>query len=127
MPFHSFTTFVKFATFADPNSVVISHMPLTRETVTRHGRGIHQKVLRQKLINQLKNAIFWSTIVDESNDTAKKEQRCMYVHFVNVEKQEVVEDFLEMKQVHGHPNDTAIFEAMMQMLDPEYQNCQVTT
>ena len=104
-----YTTFVEFATLADPNSVAFSHMPSSRETVTRHTRDIHQKVLRPDLINQLKNIIFWSIIVDESSDTATKERMCMYVHFVNVEKQAVVEYFFEMKQVLGHPTATANF------------------
>ena len=122
MPFNSSTTFVEFATLAYPNSVVFSHMPSSRETVIRRTRDIHRKVLRPDLINQLKNAIFWSIFVDETTDTATKEQMCMYVRFVNVEKQAVVEYFLEMKQVLGHPTATAIFEAMMQVLDPEDQN-----
>ena len=113
MPFNSSTAFVKLVTLADPNSVVFSHVLSSRETVTRRTRDIHQKVLRPDLIDQLKNAIFWSIIVDDSTDTATKEQMHMYVRFVNVEKQAVVEYFLEMKQVLGHPTATAIFEAMM--------------
>ena len=125
MPFNSSTAFVEFATLSDPNLVVFSHMPSSRETATRCTRDIHQKVLMPDLINQLKNAIFWNIIVDESTDTATKEQMCMYVRFVNVEKQAVGEYFLEMKQVLGHPTATAIFEAMMHVLDPEDQNCKL--
>ena len=84
--FNSSTAFVEFATLADPNSAVFSQMPSSRETVTRRTRDIHQKVLKPDLINQLKNACFWSIIVDESTDTATKEQMCIYVRFVNVEK-----------------------------------------
>ena len=43
MPFNSSTAFVEFATLADPNSVVFSHMPSSRETITRRTRDIHQK------------------------------------------------------------------------------------
>ena len=125
MPFNSSTTFVKFATMTDPNSVAFSHMPSSRETITRRTRDIHQKVLRPNLINQLKNSIFWSIIVDESTDTTTKEHMCMYVRFVNVEKQAVVEYFLEVKQVLGHPTATEIFEAMMQVFNPEDQNCKL--
>ena len=73
MPLNSSTAFVEFATLADPNSAVFSQMPSSRETVTRRTRDIHQKVLKPDLINQLKNACFWSIIVDESTDTATKE------------------------------------------------------
>ena len=57
--------------------------------------------------------------------TATKEQMCIYVRFVNVEKQAVVEDFLEMKQILGHPTATAIFGSMMQVLDPEDPNSKL--
>ena len=119
MPFSSSTAFVEFATLADPNSVVFSQMPSSRETVTRRTQDIHQRVLRPDLIGQLKNAIFWSVIVDESTDTATKEQMCMYVRFVDVDKYTVVEEFLEMKQILGHPTATTIFDAMMEVFNPD--------
>ena len=79
MSFNSSTVFFEFATLADPNSFVFSHMPSSRETVTRCTRDIHQKVLRPDLINQLKNAIFRSIIVDESTDTAPKESEATHL------------------------------------------------
>ena len=122
MPFSSSTAFVEFATLADPNSVVFSQMPSSRETVTRRTQDIHQRVLRPDLIGQLKNAIFWSVIVDESTDTATKEQMYMYVGFVDVDKYTVVEEFLEMKQILGHPTATTIFDAMMEVFNPDDSN-----
>ena len=94
-------------------------MPLSRETVTRRTWDIHQKIIRPDLIDQLKSVNFWSINVDESIDTATNEQMCMYVHLVDIIKQAVVEDFLEVKQILGHPTATTLFEAMMQVFDPE--------
>ena len=53
MPFSSSTAFVEFAALVDPNSVVFSHMPSSRETVTRRTQDIHQRILRPDLIGQL--------------------------------------------------------------------------
>ena len=119
MPFSSSPVFVEFAALADPNSAVFSQIPLSRETVTRCTRDIHQKIIRPDLIDQLKRAIFWSIIVYASTNTATKEQKCMYVRFADIIKKAVVEDFLEVKQILGHPTATTVFEAMMQMFDPE--------
>ena len=76
------------------------------------------KIIRPDVIHELNNAMFRSVIVDESTDTAMKEQMSVYVRFVHVEKRIVVEDFLEMKQIHGHPTATPLFEAMMDVFNP---------
>lgn len=118
MPFSTSPVFVEFAALADPNSVVFSQMPSSRETVTRCTQDIHMRILRPDLIHELNNAMFWSVIVDESTDTATKEQMCVYVRFVHIEKRTVVEDFLEMKQIQGHPTASTLFEAMMEVFSP---------
>ena len=118
MPFSTSPAFIEFAALADPNSVVFSQMPSRRETVTRHMQDIHMKILQPDLIHELNNAMFWSVIVDESTDTATKKQMSVYICFVHVEKCIVVEDFLKMKQIHGHPTATTLFEAMMDVFNP---------
>ena len=94
-------------------------MSSSRETVTRRTQDIHRNILKPDTIQQVKNALYWSIIVDESTDSATKEQMGMYVRFVSVERQMIVEDFLEMKQILEHPTSDTIFSAMMDVFQPE--------
>ena len=45
--------------------------------------------------------------------------RCVHVCSFYVEKCIVLEDFLEIKQILGHPTATTLFEAMMEVFNPE--------
>jgi hypothetical protein len=119
MPFSSCSAFVEFASSADPNSVVFSRMPSSRETVTRRTQDLHRSILKPDSIEQVKNALYWSIIVDESTDSATQEQMGIYIRYVDVGKHVIVEDFLEMKQILGHPTSATIYSAMMEVLDPE--------
>ena len=74
LPFSSCRAFIEFASNTDPNSSVFSQMPSSRETVTRRTRDIHQNVLQPDLIEELKQALYWGLIIDESTDSATKEQ-----------------------------------------------------
>ena len=116
MPFSISPAFVEFAALADPNSVVYCQMHSSKETVTIRTEDIHMKFLRPDLIHE--HAMFWSVIVDESTDTATKEQMFVSVRFVHVEKCIVVKDLLKMKQIDGHPTATILFEAMMDVFNP---------
>ena len=119
MPFSSCSAFIEFASSAHPNSFVFSRMSSSRETVTRRTQDIHCNILKPDTIQQVKNALYWSIIVDESTDSATKEQMGMYVRFVSVKRQMIVEDFLEMKLILGHPTSDTIFSAMMDEFQPE--------
>lgn len=57
-----------------------------------------------------------------STDSATKG---MYVRFVNVEKDMIVEDFLQIKEVVGHPTADAILSAMMEVFEPEDDDCKL--
>ena len=84
-------------------------MPSSRDTVTRRTQDIYHDVLKPDVIQQVNNALYWSIIVDESTDSATMEQMGVYVRFVNTTKCTIQEEFLEMKQVLGHPTADTIF------------------
>ena len=74
MPFSSCDAFLEFARIADPNSFVFKNMARSRDTVTKRLQEIHQKLLRPKVVEEVKYSPFWSIIADESTDSATKEQ-----------------------------------------------------
>ena len=94
-------------------------MPSSRETITRRTRDIHRNVLQPELIDNLNKALFRGLIIVESTDSATKEQMGLYVRYISLEQRCVVEAFLEMKQILGHPTAAALLGAVMSVLIPE--------
>ena len=73
-PFNSCSAFAEFAANADPESVVFSRMPSSRDTITRRTQDIHSNVLRPNLLKEVSNAPYWGLILDDGTDNATKEQ-----------------------------------------------------
>ena len=119
MPFSSCHAFVEFARAADPNSVVFSRMPGGRDTITRRTQDIHKAILKPSVVSCVHNSPFWSLVADESTDSATKEQLSVYVRYFDLDQGKLVEEFLEMKQVIGHPDANNIFKSLMEVLDPD--------
>ena len=61
---------------------------------------------------------FGQNMADESTDSTTMEQLGVYVRYIDVEKSNLCEEFLEMKQV-GHPPAQNIFGSLMEVLHPE--------
>ena len=125
MPFSNCDAFLEFARAADPNSSVLRRMAGSRDTVTRRIKEIHQAVLRPNIVKAVNNSPFWSIMADESTDSATMEQLGMYVRYINIQKGELCEDFLEMKRVIGHPDANNIFKCLMEVVDPEISNAKM--
>ena len=119
MPFSSCHAFVKFARAAAPNSVVFSRMPGGRDTITRRTQEIHKAILKLSVVNCVRNSPFWSVVADESTYSATKEQLGVYIRYFDLDQVKLVEEFLEMKQVIGHPDANNIFMSLMEVLDPD--------
>ena len=47
------------------------------------------------------------------------EQLGVYVRYIDVEKGKILENFLEMKRVTGHPTANNIFTCLMEVLNPD--------
>ena len=99
----------------------------SRETITRRTRDIHHNVLWPELIEELNNALFWGLIIDESTDSSTKEQMGLYVRYVSLEQRCILESFLEMKQISGHPTAAVLFDAVMNVMTPEDQSLALPT
>ena len=119
MAFSSCHAFLEFARIGDPNSVVFSRMAGSRDTITKRTQEIHQVVLRPRLVQSVHKSPFWSVIADESTDSATMEQLGVYVRYLDLDQGKLAEDFLEMKQVVGHPNATNIFKCLMEVLETD--------
>lgn len=119
MPFSSCRAFLEFARAADPNSSVLMNMVGSRETITKRTQEIHQVVLRPSVVQAVCASPFWSLMADESTDSATMEQLGVYVRYIDLEKDQILENFLEMKCVTGHPTAENIFTSLMEVLDPE--------
>ena len=103
MPFSSCSAFLEFARCADPKSVVFSRMPAGRDTITRRTQDLHQRVLKPTVVQGVKKSPYWSLIADESTDSSTHEQLSLFVRYINLQEQKVVEEFLEIKRIVGHP------------------------
>lgn len=97
----------------------------SRDAVTQQIQEIHQAVLRPSIVKAVNNSLVWSIMADESTDLATMEQLWVYVWYINVEKGELCEDFLEMKCVIGHPDANNIFKCLMEVVDPENENAKM--
>ena len=79
-------------------------MPGGRDTITRRTHDIHKAILKPGVVNCVHNLPFLSLVADESTDSATKEQLGVYVRYFGLDQGKLVEEFLEMKQVIGHPD-----------------------
>ena len=122
MPFNSCGAFLEFARAADPYSSVLKNMAGSRETITKRTQEIYQVVLRPGTIHAVNTSPFWSLLADESTDSATKEQLGVYVRYFDLVGEKIAENFLEMKNVIGHPTANNIFTCLMEVLDPEDTN-----
>lgn len=70
------------------------------------------------MVDAVKKAPYWVLMADESTcaDNATHEQLGIYVRFVDVEKQRICENFLEMKRIIGHPTADNLFNALMNVM-----------
>ena len=125
LPFSCCEKFLKFAGAADPTSLVFKQMAGSRDTVTKRSQEIHQSLLKPRLVQAVHNSPFWSLLADESTDSATMEQLGVYVRYLDIETGKLCEDFLEMKQIQGHPTAQNIFKCLMQVLDPENPNLKM--
>lgn len=119
MPFSSCLAFLEFARCADPDSVVFSRMPASRDTITRRTQDLHQQVLKPAVVQGVKQSPYWSLIADESTDSSTHEQLSLFVRYINLQEQKVVEEFLEMKRIVGHPTTANLFTAVMECIEKE--------
>ena len=119
MPFTSCEAFMEFAKSADPASV---KMPCTRDTITKRTQEIHQKVLKPTLPKRVRDSTFWTLIADESTDTATQEQLGLYVQYIALEEGKIMEEFLELKPVIGHPTADNLFSTVMEVIGKGEEN-----
>ena len=67
----------------------------------------------------VKNSPYWSLIADESTDSSTHEQLSLFVRYINLQEQRIVEEFLEIKRIVGHPNAANLFTAVMECIEKE--------
>ena len=51
----------------------------------------------------------------------------LYVRYVSLEQRCILESFLEMKQISGHPTAAVLFDAVMNVMTPEDQSLALPT
>ena len=117
MPFSSCSAFLEFAASADPKSIVFRRMSPSKDTVTRCTEDIYSKVLHPDAIKSVKSTLYWGIVADEITNSATQEQLALYVYFVNLQKQTIIEQLLQMKRIVGHLTADTI-SSMMEVLDP---------
>jgi len=83
-------------------------------------------VLRPNVVKAVNASPFWSIMADESTDSATMEQLGVYVRYIDMEKFKITENFLEVKQVTGHPNASNIFNCLMEVIDPEDSDAKLS-
>ena len=119
MPFSSCSAFLEFARCADPKSVVFSRMPAGRDTITRRTQDLHQRVLKPTVVQGVMKSPCWCLIADESTDSSTHEQLSLFVRYINLQEQKVVEEFLEIKRIVGHPTAANLFTSVMECIEKE--------
>lgn len=119
MPFSSCSVFVNFAKCADPKSVVFQRMPASRDTITKRTQDIYRQVLKPAVIQGVNSSPYWSLIADESTDTSTQEQLSLFVRYINLNNKRIVEEFLELKRIVGHPTAANLFTAVMECIRQE--------
>lgn len=99
---------MEFARSADPASAVLNWMPCSRDTITRRT----QEILKPTLLKRIRDSLFWTLIANESTDTATKEQLGLYVRYIDLGEGKLVDKFLELKRIIGHPTADNLFSAL---------------
>lgn len=76
-------------------------------------------MLKPAVVQGVKDSPYWSLIADESTDSSTHEQLSLFVRYINLQEQKLVEEFLEMKQIVGYPTAANLFTAVMGCIQKE--------
>ena len=93
-------------------------MPAGQHTITRRTQDLHQQVLKP-VVQGVKKSPYWSLIADEATDSSTHEQFILFVRYINLQEQKIIEEFLEIKRIVGHPNAANLFTAVMECIEKE--------
>ena len=91
LPFSSCSAFLEFARFADPNSVVFfKNACCSTHNYETHPRSASQ-LLKPAVVQGVKKSPYWSLIANESTDSSTHEQLSLFVRYINLQEQKIVE------------------------------------